>query len=107
MARLTGATTHRAEIAAAIAAAAAEAEAQAEAEGAPVEWAQCEEAGCGKWRVLPAHESMDCIEGSDERSEFCYAMGAGALWKVSQDERAKGRRKHPGINRAFPEAAGA
>ena len=55
--RLTGTTAHRAhraQIAAATAAAAAEAE--AEAEGAPVEWAQCdEEAGCGKWRVLPAH----------------------------------------------------
>jgi hypothetical protein len=57
MARLTGATTHRAEITVATTAAAAEVEveAQAQVEGAPVEWAQCEEAGCGKWRVLPAH----------------------------------------------------
>ena len=51
--RLKGTTAHRAQIAAATAAAAAEAE--AEAEGAPVEWAQCEAVGCGKWRVLPAH----------------------------------------------------
>ena len=69
--RLLGPTAHRAhraQIAAATAAAAAEAD--AEAKGAPVEWAQCEEAVCGKWRVLPAH-----VRAATLPDRFVCSMG--------------------------------